>query len=99
MLTSLRLDVNGNSTDDLPAQWPIPTFIPARPSLTHISLPFISQQISATWRRMYPHQSEFLDVFDDTARFSIHLSSEEQRTSGHIYNDVVFAGNLIIALL
>jgi hypothetical protein len=74
--------------------------VPYRPVLPpNITLPAEAQQISTTWRRLFPTESSFLDIFDDTAHFGIHLASEERRTSGHVYMDVVFAGNLIIGLV
>lgn len=74
--------------------------MPYRPALPpDIIPPAGAQQISTTWRLLFPTCAPFLDIFDDTARFGIHLASEEARTSGHVYTDVVFAGNLIIGLV
>jgi hypothetical protein len=100
-LTNRRLDVNGNSTGDNPPTWPIPLrLVPYRPTLPPtITLRPTALHISTTWRALYPSQALLLDIFDDTARFGIHLASEEARTAGHVYTDVVFAGNLIIGLV
>lgn len=84
-----------------PPSWPIPLkLVPYRPALPpNIISPAGACKISSTWRGLFPTSHSILDIFDDTARFGIHLGTEEARTAGHIYTDVVFAGNLIIGLV
>jgi hypothetical protein len=64
-----------------------------------VTPPSAALHISTTWRALYPACAPFLHIFDDTARFSVHLASEEARTAGHVYTDVVSAGTLIIGLV
>jgi hypothetical protein len=96
-----RLEVNGGSTVDLAPEWPIPTtYTPYRMSLpVSVVMPPGAANISATQRSLFPIHSELTDVFDDTARLSVHLEEEERRTSFNIYRDAVYTGNLIIGLV
>jgi hypothetical protein len=51
------------------------------------------------WRALFPDQPQIMDIFEDVARVSLHLESEERRTDGHVYTDVVFSSNVINSLM
>jgi hypothetical protein len=93
--------VNGGSTKDCLPKFPFPIkYIPLRPDVPpSITMSSSAQRISTAWRDRYPDRAEIMDIFDDMARVSVHLESEEHRTSGHVYNNVVFSSTVINGII